>query len=77
VHVVQRGDFGDAHTLAKAFEGESVPIVLDPNIIATPSSTDFRSRRAFTIVLPTNAIRNKMEIIFRYHIHKSWTSDQE
>jgi len=77
VHVVQRGELAEAAERTRAFEEESVPVVLDPNIVATPSSTDFRSRRAFTIVLPTNAIRDKMEIIFRYHMHKSWTSDQE
>ncbi len=77
VHVVQRGELGDTPALMKAFQEESVPVVIDPNIVATPSSTDFRSRRAFTIVLPTPAIRDKMEVIFRYHMHKSWTSYQE
>lgn len=77
LHVVQRGEAGEAAQYRDAFEDESVPIVLDPNIVATPSSTDFRTRQAFTIVLPTSSIRDKMEIIFRYHMHRSWTTDQE
>lgn len=77
VHVVQRGDSGDEPKHRADFEAESVPLVLDPSIVATPSSTDFRTHRAFTIVLPTSSIRDKMEVIFRYHMHKSWSDDQE
>jgi len=77
IHIVQRGNVENAEACLQAFARQSVPAILDPSIVATPSSTDFRTHQAFTIVLPTSSIRDKMEIIFRYHMHKSWTPDQE
>lgn len=77
IHVVQRGNAALDPSWIEAIQSEGVDVVLDPSIVAAPSSTDFRTRQAFTIVLPTSSIRDKMEIIFRYHIHRSWSSDQE
>jgi nicotinic acid mononucleotide adenylyltransferase len=76
-HVVQRGEDTIDTSYFEAFEKEAAHTVLDSSIVATPSSTDFRTRQAFTIVLPTTSIRDKMEIIFRYHMHRSWSSEQE
>ncbi len=76
-HVVQRGEEAVDPSYFDAIKNEGANAVLDTSIVATPSSTDFRTRQAFTIVLPTSSIRDKMEIIFRYHMHRSWSSDQE
>jgi len=77
IHVVQRDEESAVKPYLDKIEAENVCVMLDPNIVATPSSTDFRTKQAFTIVLPTASIRDKMEIIFRYRMHKSWSSDQE
>jgi nicotinic acid mononucleotide adenylyltransferase len=77
IHVVQRDEESAAKPYLEKIEAENVCAILDPHIVATPSSTDFRTKQAFTIVLPTASIRDKMEIIFRYRMHKSWSSDQE
>jgi len=77
IHVVQRAGAAVEPSYVEAIEHEGVNVVLDSSIVAAPSSTDFRTRQAFTIVLPTPSIRDKMEIMFRYHMHRSWSSDQE
>lgn len=77
VHVVKRGDEVIDPAYLQTFQREQTEVVLDPGIIDTPSSTDFRIRQAYTIILPTPSIRDKMEIIFRYRMHKSWSSLQE
>jgi len=64
-HVVQRGEEAVDPSYFDAIKNEGANAVLDTSIVATPSSTDFRTRQAFTIVLPTSSIRDKMEIIFR------------
>jgi len=76
-HVVRRGEDAIDASYFDAIKNEGASAILDPSIVATPSSTDFRTKQAFTIVLPTPSIRDKMEIIFRYHMHRSWSSDQE
>jgi nicotinic acid mononucleotide adenylyltransferase len=77
VHVVQRTGAAVERSCVEAIEHEGVNVILDSSIVVAPSSTDFRTRQAFTIVLPTPAIRDKMEVMFRYHMHRSWSSDQE
>jgi len=76
-HIVQRSDESITAECQQAFAQEDVRVVVDPTVIRTPSSTDFRTRQAYTIVLPTRAIQDKMEIIFRYHMHRTWSSDKE
>ncbi|MCX8013022.1 MAG: hypothetical protein N3A02_01870 [Rectinema sp.] len=77
VHVVNRGDEINWDSYQKVFMTHDARMVFDPGIIPAPSSTDFRTRQAFTIVLPTPAIREKMEIIFRYRMHRSWLSEED
>lgn len=77
IHVVQRAGAAVEPSYVEAIEHEGVNVVLDSSIVVAPSSTDFRTKQTFTIVLPTASIRDKMEIMFRYHMHRSWSSDQE
>ena len=76
LYVIQRGDVPEIRPYLEAFEEEGIQVVIDPFSVEAPSSSDFRTKQAYTIVLPTNSIREKMEIIFRYHMHKTWSSDR-
>lgn len=76
IHVVNRGDNLDLESYRQTIEAEGACMIFDPGIIPAPSSTDFRTRQAFTIVLPTPAMREKMEIIFRYRMHRNWLSNE-
>ncbi|HOE98119.1 MAG TPA: hypothetical protein PLE76_01265 [Rectinema sp.] len=77
IYVVQRGDIPEMHSYLKALKEEDIQIIIDPFSVEAPSSSDFRTKQAYTIVLPTASIRERMEIIFRYHLHKSWSSDRQ
>lgn len=50
-----------------------VPVHFERSIVGTPSSTDFRENRAITLVLPTESIRDKLEIVFRYNMNQPWS----
>lgn len=51
-----------------------VHIAVDPRVIGTPSSTDFRSDRAVTVVFPTDAVLSSLELLFRYGMNQPWSS---
>ncbi|MCX7775130.1 MAG: hypothetical protein N2067_03410 [Spirochaetaceae bacterium] len=74
--VVQRSPDDDPSAYMPVFEQQGIDVAVDASILGTPSSTDFRDRRMFTIILPTPAIREKMEILFRYRMHRNWTSEE-
>jgi hypothetical protein len=45
---------------------------VDDNVLASPSSTDFRSSRHVTIVFPTDEVLSRLELLFRYGMNQSW-----
>lgn len=49
-----------------------IPVQIDRKPIGTPSSTELRERGVFTIVFPTPAVLEKMEVVFRYRMHRHW-----
>lgn len=53
-----------------------VPVQIDPKPIGTPSSTALRERGVFTIVFPTAPLLEKMEVVFRYGMHRHWLTDR-
>lgn len=53
-----------------------IPVQLDPQPIGTPSSTALRERGVFTIVFPTEAVLEKLEIVFRYGMHRHWLAER-
>jgi hypothetical protein len=40
-----------------------------------PSSTDFRTAGAFTILFPTERVLEHVEVLFRYGFNKPWKKD--
>ena len=48
-------------------------MVVERAVIGTPSSSAFRSEGAITLVLPTESILSRLELLFRYGMYRSWT----
>ncbi len=70
--VVRRNLGGSSADLLGAVRKAGVRMTLDRRRIGTPSSTDFRSDRAITIVFPSEAMLARLEILFRYSMHTPW-----
>jgi hypothetical protein len=45
---------------------------LDRRPIGTPSSTELREKGVFTIIFPTPEVMEKLEVVFRYGMHRHW-----
>ena len=74
VHVARRAARGSLAMDMEKIRERGVKLFLERRIVGTPSSTEFRQNRAITLVLPTEAIRDKLEILFRYNMNKPWSS---
>jgi hypothetical protein len=74
VHVSRRETSGILAPYIEAIRAKGVPLYLERRIVGTPSSTDFRQNRAITLVLPTENIRDKLEILFRYNMNRPWSN---
>lgn len=74
IHVTKREIKGRVAPDMAAIRARGVPLYLERRIVGTPSSTDFRENRVITLVLPTEAIRSKLEILFRYNMNRPWSS---
>jgi hypothetical protein len=70
--VIQRANTPDPRPVIELVRSMGLAIDLDERSIATPSSTDFRENRAFSIVFPTESIVRHMEILFRLNLNKPW-----
>ena len=53
-----------------------IPVQLDPRPIGTPSSTQLREGGVFTIVFPTAEVLEKLEVVFRYGMHRHWLTEK-
>lgn len=73
VHVNRREAGGSLAPYLARIRAQGSPVHLDRCVVGTPSSTDFRERRAITLVLPTESIRDKLEIVFRYNMNQTWS----
>jgi nicotinic acid mononucleotide adenylyltransferase len=74
VHVSRRATKGILKNHMEEIRLRNVPVYLERKIVGTPSSTDFRENRAITLVLPTESIRDKLEILFRYNMNQPWST---
>jgi len=74
IFVVKREVRDATRSLVEAARRLGVRIVVDHEVVGTPSSTDFRSERAITLVFPTEAILSRVELLFRYGMNRPWTS---
>lgn len=57
----------------EAVRALGIDAAVDMANIGAPSSTDFRTRHAFTILFPTDGVLSHLEILFRYGMNKPWT----
>lgn len=72
IFAIQRGgDEGWKKAAGDAW-AKGVSVRYDDRSIGTPSSTDFRSKQAFSIVFPTKAVMRHVEVLFRYDLNKPW-----
>jgi nicotinic acid mononucleotide adenylyltransferase len=74
--VVRRDRSSVLKPLMQKVRSLGVPIVVDRNVIGTPSSTVFRADRAITLVFPTDAVLGSLELLFRYGMNQPWSSPQ-
>jgi nicotinic acid mononucleotide adenylyltransferase len=51
-----------------------MPVHVDDEPIGTPSSTDFRENRTFSIVFPTESVIRHVEVLFRFNLNKPWSA---
>ncbi len=58
------------------YGAHGVRFAADERPLGTPSSTDFRSRGALTIVLPTDAVLGRLELLFRYAMNRPWMGER-
>lgn len=73
VFVARRSMIGKFAPSLEHIRSMEVPVHFERSIVGTPSSTDFRQNRAITLVLPTESIRDKLEIVFRYNMNQPWS----
>ncbi|HWR12079.1 MAG TPA: hypothetical protein VN445_09660 [Rectinemataceae bacterium] len=73
VHVARRETKGRFAPYLNQIRSHGVPVYFERCVVGTPSSTDFRQNRAITLFLPTESIRDKLEIIFRYNMNQPWS----
>jgi hypothetical protein len=75
IYVVRRERQGVLKPWLYHIRKQGVPAYLDKSIVGTPSSTAFRKDRAITLVLPTENIRERLEVLFRYNMNRPWSKD--
>ena len=73
IHVARRDRSSRLRPLAQAVRSLGVRMVVDRAVIGTPSSSAFRTEGAITLVLPTEAVLSRLELLFRYGMYRSWT----
>jgi hypothetical protein len=66
----------DTAVLARSVRKLGVPVQVDPKPIGTPSSTALREQGVFTIVFPTEAVLEKLEVVFRYGMNRHWLTER-
>lgn len=70
--VMSREDALDPAPYVESIRAMGHAVRVDPRVISTPSSTDFRDNRMFSIVFPTESVIRHMEVLFRYNLNRPW-----
>jgi hypothetical protein len=70
--VALRGAEEDIEPYAQAVRALGLRFVLDRRVVGTPSSSDFRSKGHITIVFPTEAVLERLQLLFRYSMNRPW-----
>jgi len=74
LHVGRRDPRHPLGPYAEAVRAMGIRIVVDREVIGTPSSTAFRNEGAISLVLPTRAILSRLELLFRYGMARPWSA---
>ncbi len=74
IFVIRRESRKGTRPFVEAARQLGVRSVVDRMIIGAPSSTAFRSQLAITLVFPTEAVLSRLELLFRYGMHRPWSS---
>jgi len=74
--VVKRNQTDRVAAHARAARRLGIPVQMDRRPIGTPSSTELRERGVFTIVFPTEEVLEKLEVVFRYGMHRHWLTER-
>jgi hypothetical protein len=77
IHVARRDRRSRIQSLVEAVRRMGVRLVVERSVIGTPSSSAFRSEGAITLILPTESILSRLELLFRYGMYRSWTGGQD
>jgi len=72
--VVKRNPNDDIAEALSQTRKLGIPVQLDRRPIGTPSSTELRQKGVFTIIFPTPEVMEKLEVVFRYGMHRHWIS---
>ena len=75
--VVKRKKEDDLDEFIALAKAQGVPVQLDPKPIGTPSSTTLREHGVFTIIFPTRDVIEKLEVVFRYGMHRHWLTEEK
>lgn len=74
--VAMREEGAPVEPYAEAARKMGLRFAVDRRVVGTPSSSDFRSKRHFTIVFPTDAVLERLELLFRYNMNRSWMGER-
>ncbi len=74
--VIKRSKSDRIASSARAARKLKIPVELYPRPINTPSSTALRQHGVFTIVFPSPEVLEKLEVVFRYGMHRHWLSNR-
>jgi nicotinic acid mononucleotide adenylyltransferase len=74
LHVARRTKKAVTSSLARVVRELGVRLVVDRSLIGTPSSTAFRREGAISLVLPTEDILSRLELLFRYGMYRPWSA---
>jgi Nicotinic acid mononucleotide adenylyltransferase len=73
IYVARRDPHAELGGLVEAARRLGPRVVVDEVVVGTPSSTAFRSEGAITLVLPTESILSRLELLFRYGMYRAWS----
>jgi hypothetical protein len=74
IHAIRRDSRASLKPLVEAVRGYGLRMVVDRDMIGTPSSSAFRTEGAISLVLPTEAILSRLELLFRYGMSRPWSA---
>jgi hypothetical protein len=76
IHAARRDVRSSLRPYVEAVRSFGLRMVVDRDVVGTPSSSAFRTEGAISLVLPTEAILSRLELLFRYGMSRPWSRDR-